>query len=445
MPSQSGVIGSVTRLLLVLASPLLAVAAAQGFTGTFTGEAGNGRVEVELLQQGDDLAGVLLGPGVRFELEGFVDDGIGVGLAHTAEGSVGFEAHLEGDVLGLYLFELDDRGDPVMDSVIELIMTRQPGAAAQPPPADGPPSPFGAAPDPFGDPAPAASANPLVGTFADERLTLTVDETAPGSYAGSVVAGGQTYTLDVFETREGLVGSFESGGQAFTFTAHLEGDVLVFSTAGTTYRLTRVAGEAPVDPFALPPGGPSGGAPGGTATGTAQPPRATDPVLANGRFAVLTQDNALAFIEALEFVLAQLGYPYRFSESERVEAVRAIADAFPQGEQFDQLVLADARTIWERVQANWHAAGAAEQREFALGVLILAFGEETVRQWVGPVGAGGGRPLGSGTCTSFEDCTSGFVDQQTWTDTFNAQGCWAAAGCDGYDPGAGTFTYSDDY
>ena len=79
-----------------------------------------------------------------------------------------------------------------------------------------------------------------------------------------------------------------------------------------------------------------------------------------------------------------------------------------------------------------------------MGVLTLAFGEEAVAAWAGPAGgAGGGQPLGAGNCSTFEDCTSSFVDEQTWTDTFNSQGCWSAAGCAGFDASTNTFDYGD--
>ncbi len=192
------------------------------------------------------------------------------------------------------------------------------------------------------------------------------------------------------------------------------------------------------------------GAQGAPTKGQAQPPpdvvapaaTAPDPVIATGAHASLTMDNATAFIEALEFVLGQIGYVYSFNEAERAEVVRVLALNFPYADQFDQLVLADARTIWTRAEANWDTALEADKREFALGVLILAFGEETVASWVGS-DTGGGRALGSGQCATFEDCAGSFVDEGTWTDTFNAQGCWAAAGCSSYDADTGTFDYGE--
>lgn len=187
-------------------------------------------------------------------------------------------------------------------------------------------------------------------------------------------------------------------------------------------------------PGAAPPGA-APTAPSG-ALGEATQPGDGSPVVATGQFGTLTQDDAAAFIEALEFVLAQIGYAYTFTEAERAQALQAIAQNYPQLTQVEQATLSQARNIWERVKVNWATAPAADQREFAVGVLVLAFGEETVAQWAGSGGGGGG-----GTCTTFEDCTGSVLDGQAWSDTFNAQSCWAAAGCNSFDASTGTFDY----
>jgi hypothetical protein len=171
-------------------------------------------------------------------------------------------------------------------------------------------------------------------------------------------------------------------------------------------------------------------------------PSAADasPVLAVGAHGQLTEDAARAFLEALEFVLAQIGAPYVFPEAERRAALEELARSFPLAEPEEQRVLADARFVWTRVQANWASASLDEQREFALGVLALAFGEEAVESWVGASRAPGGGGDSAG-CASFDDCAGAYVDGQTWSDTFNTQSCWAAAGCSSFDASTGTFEY----
>lgn len=292
--------------LLVSASLAIANGLASGLAGSYEGRIDAGPVLLELALDGPTLSGTLTAPGIQFGLQGEHAGSEGYGYVHTGQGTAAFEVYVQGDTLGLYLFELTAAGEPVMESVIELLLTRR---------------------------------------------------------------------------------------------------------------------------------------------GVSEGPGEAESALATGEHATLTMDNALAFIEALEFVLAQIGYTYRFNDSERSELLQAVALNFPAAEAMDQLVLADARRIWEGVQANWSTASEEDKREFALGVLILAFGEETVAAWVGQAGGGGGgveaggQPLGSGSCATFEDCTGSFVDAGTWSDTFNAQGCWAAAGCSSFDSSTGTFDY----
>lgn len=358
-----------------------------GFTGRFSGDAPIGRVTVVLETSAQGLTGTLDAPGVRLVLEGVTEGAVGYGYAYTADEALGFEAYLDGALLGLYVFELDAFGRALVDSAVELLLERVPAV--------------------------------LDGRYADDRITLTLRTTATG-YEGEVGSADRRYSVAGVATSDGVRGTFSGHGDTYGFVAVVVGDGLRFETGGAVYDLHRVEGVS--------------GAPDVT-------------VVARGTAADLSRDDALAFLEALEFVLEEVGYAYRFSDAERAEALTAFARTFPSMDDVDQVVLSQARTIWERVRLNWHRSDERERREFALGVLVLAFGDATVASWVGPQGSEGqGQALGSGSgCASFDDCAASFVDQQTWTDTFNAQGCWSAAGCESYDSGSGTFTYSDDW
>jgi hypothetical protein len=162
----------------------------------------------------------------------------------------------------------------------------------------------------------------------------------------------------------------------------------------------------------------------------------------DGRFGRLTLDNALAFIEAVEFGLAQVGYPYSFSAAERDDLLNSFTAAYPLASEVHQVVLASAREIWTNVQANWPRATESDRRQFVLGVFALFFGEEAVAQWAGAnPGAGPSGGGGAGrACGTFDECASAYVDERTWTETYNSQGCWAAAGCNDYSPSSG-FTF----
>jgi hypothetical protein len=276
------------------------------------------------------------------------------------------------------------------------------------------------------------AAQGLAGTFdgQTDAGAIQVELSVAGdAVAGTLVGPGLSFRFEGWLSGEDAYGTVHTAQGTAAFEAYLAGDTLGLylfevDAAGTPVPETVIE-------LLL------------TRRAAGVPPATTDQVIATGAYATLTQDAATAFIEALEFVLAQIGYTYQFSDADRQRLLAALAQNFPAADQTDQLVLADARIIWERVQVNWQVVSVADQREFALGVLILAFGEEAVAAWMGPAG-GGGQALGDGgQCETFEDCTSSFVDEQTWSDTFNAQGCWAAAGCGGFDPSTNTFDYGD--
>ena len=325
---------------VLLVVVVAAMAGAQPLAGTWEGATDVGLAVVVFAQDGATLTGTLEAPGLAFSLEGEVEGGVGYGLVTTGQGTAGFEAHVQGDLLGLYLYEFDAAGGVAEGSVIELLLERVVAAA------------------------PAAPA----------------------------------------------LGGLRPGGS-----------------------------DAPVAP-APTPAAPT--RPSRAAAAPATPAGDPSPVLAVGAYGELTEDAAHAFLEALEFVLAQIGAPYTFPEAERRAALAELARTFPLADPDEQRVLAEARFVWTQVQANWASSTLEAQREFALGVLALAFGEEAVEAWVGAAGApaaGGGG--GAAGCDSFDECAGRYVDGQTWSDTFNTQSCWAAAGCSSFDTSTGTFEY----
>ena len=293
------------------------------------------------------------------------------------------------------------------------------GAAAATTPGGNPLTPQGQ------NPLAPTQADPFAGTYVGDSLTVIV-QAAAGQYSGQLELSGQVYPFTATVSGNVLSGNFSAGGQSYPFVATLQGDTLIVESGGSTYNTLR-----------------QGGNPLGTAPA---PALDNSPVIAQGTVANLTQDNALAFIEALEFSLQQAGYAYTFTDADYQQLLQVIVQAYPQAEQQEQAVLAQAREIWSRVQVNWAAASLAEQREFVLGVFVLAFGEEYVNQLLGQAGGGGGGGSGGGgACTDIDSCMSAYADPGTMQDTMNAQGCWAAAGCTDYDAGSDTFTYEEPY
>lgn len=295
----------------------------------------------------------------------------------------------------------------------------------------------------------------------DPSTTLELHQAADGRVQGVLQASAVTVELD------GQVDSIDPGtatgwvydqnGEQLSFEAYTDGSSLILYVLGTTPTGELDYTNAVELQFTLAPaaGAPNAGAPNTSAPGArgglpgkagapAQPADTgalapDSPVIAAGPYGELTRDNADAFVDALQFSLQQAGFSGVFTAAEREQIVQAVAQNFGTLSPDEQQVLTQARFVWNRVQQNWSSATPAEQQEFVLGVFTLAFGEAYVRQQLG-ASAGGGGGGGSG-CGNIDDCIGSYADPEALSDTMNAQSCWAAAGCDGYDPGSNDFTY----
>ncbi len=276
------------------------------------------------------------------------------------------------------------------------------------------------------NPLAAGAADALLGTFEGDGLRVTV-RSEGGAYAGELIMAGQAYPFQASGASGRLDGAFVAGASSFPFSATLTGDTLTVESGGSSYRTQRLGGgpAAPVNPL------------GGAGSG----PAPSDPVVARGPHGTLTQANARAFVEALEFSLAQVGYQQPFTHAERQQLLEALGRNYSTLAAADQAVLAQAGDVWDRVQANWHSASPDEREEFVLGVFVLAFGEAAVRQ---ALGGGPGRPgstvAGDTGCGTIDECMSRYTPE-AYQQTLNAQSCWAAAGCESYDSEFNTFTY----
>jgi hypothetical protein len=252
--------------------------------------------------------------------------------------------------------------------------------------------------------------DPLLGTFEGDDLRVTVMG-GGGNYTGELVLlrSGQRYPFGADGGDRRLAGAFASDGARFRFAAELAGDTLTVTSDGMVFVTQRLA-------------------------------VADDPILAQGAHAILTRDNALAFIEALEFSLVEVGYPITLTDADRLELLQAMADRYTILPQPDQVVLARSREVWTRVRTHWPEASADEREEFFIAVFVLAFGEEAVLQALQEARASGGGGGGGGACDTIDACMATF-GPEAYADANAAQGCWAAAGCESYDPQFDTYTY----
>lgn len=257
--------------------------------------------------------------------------------------------------------------------------------------------------------AATGAGDPLLGTFEGDDLRITVMG-GDGNYAGELILllAGQRYPFGADGGDGRLAGVFLADGARFRFAAELASDTLTLTSDGAAFVTRRLAA-------------------------------ADDPVLAEGEHAILTRGNALAFIEALEFSLVEVGYQIALTDADRLALVEAIAERYALLPQPDQVVLARSREVWTRIRAHWPRSTADEREEFFLAVFVLAFGEDEVLKALQEARANGGGG-GGGACDSIDSCMATYAPD-AYADATAAQGCWAAAGCESYDPQFDTYTY----
>jgi|GEM_PF-4360616 len=90
----------------------------------------------------------------------------------------------------------------------------------------------------------AQGAEPITGTFSDGFLTINISG-GNGQYSGQFEAGGRTYPFTASGTPQRIAGTYQDAGQAWQFSAELQGDRLTFSNTAQTFQLQRVAAAAP--------------------------------------------------------------------------------------------------------------------------------------------------------------------------------------------------------
>jgi hypothetical protein len=173
------------------------------------------------------------------------------------------------------------------------------------------------------------------------------------------------------------------------------------------------------------------GAPGGK---RAPLPATSGDVLAQGTGGAFTRDAADAYIEALEFTLGEIGQPTTFDADQQGQIQSALAAGFPNLPDEVQVDLVNVRPLWTRLRAGWSTLPLQAKQEFAYYILALAYGEQAAANALG-LNAGDPEKSGAGDYKPSVDDLMGSVPGTT--------DCWSSAGCMGYDPGTGTYTYED--
>jgi hypothetical protein len=174
--------GPVLTQLLLFIGLLTTLASAQEYSGTYVAQADASLILTLTQGTGGTLSGHLAGPNGQLQLDGVaMAEGIG-GVIYTSEGNIAFEGYLQGDVLSLYLIEFGPNMEPIMESVVELIMLRQARderATPAPGPDDGEPA-SGLAPTPLR--ASALTGTPLAPGQQYASGTLLLSREAGASF-----------------------------------------------------------------------------------------------------------------------------------------------------------------------------------------------------------------------------------------------------------------------
>ena len=111
---------------------------------------------------------------------------------------------------------------------------------------------------------------------------------------------------------------------------------------------------------------------------------------------ILTHSAASAYIEALEFCLAQVGSPTQCDTTARHQIIHNLAQKFPLLPLEVQQNLANAEKIWQNYQQTWNFIDLDEKKSFAYDVLSLGYGETAAANALG-ISTGNSAPETSGS------------------------------------------------
>lgn len=93
-----------------------------------------------------------------------------------------------------------------------------------------------------------------------------------------------------------------------------------------------------------------------------------------------TREAGVAYLDALEFCLAQIGSSITFDAPTRQMMLNELNRQFPSLPLAEQVKLATAPATWHHYKTAWNALSMEQKTAFAFDVLTLAFGEEQARQ-----------------------------------------------------------------
>lgn len=148
-------------------------------------------------------------------------------------------------------------------------------------------------------------------------------------------------------------------------------------------------------------------------------------IVAQGAGVALTQDNAQAYFEAVDFCLLQIGEAPLDAQTKQT-LFQNLLSQYPVLDIETQVALANARQTFSQYQAQWAFLDLRTKQEFGASVLGLIYGPETAARAVGlPVGGGSsggsfggvdvdgvGGGCGGGHCESMGDGTVDYTPNE---------------------------------
>jgi hypothetical protein len=79
------------------------------------------------------------------------------------------------------------------------------------------------------------------GAFRNEKLAVDLESAGDGTYAGSITMGTHKFPAKARVSDGRLVGTFDSNGNSFDFSASVDGSVMSFASGSKTYTLNKVS------------------------------------------------------------------------------------------------------------------------------------------------------------------------------------------------------------
>ena len=227
-----------------------------------------------------------------------------------------------------------------------------------------------------------------------QPIQLVLRQDADGEIGGSLQASGLEFVVEaeLAENRlEGFVSHPQSEGDSY-LQAEFRQDRLYVIVIDIN---NGVPDPATQQAFLFDRvEGAQGAGPGSLSQGLAAGDPAAADAIARGQGGALTEGGFDAYVEALEFCLREIGNPTRLDTATRARLRQNMIDAYPGMPAEMQRNLANSETIWAQYRQSWPTLSLDEKKEFAFGVLALAYGEEAAAQALG-VQPGGSTSGGS--------------------------------------------------